>query len=132
MTEADLPQALNYAEGMEQVCPSHLEKWLRPYLSKPNHRSRVLLFEDTTPVGGLIGHLDIALFGGFRRAVVVFVYIAPDYRFGIEPFRLLVQDFEAWAREAGAHDVVISNRSRALMSRLGYQEFETSHIKRLV
>lgn len=131
MTEADLPQALHYAEGMAQVCPSHLEKWLRPYLSKPNHWSRVLLFEDTTPVGGLIGHLDMGLFNGKKRAVVVFVYIDPDYRFGVPPFRLLVEDFESWARDAGAVDVVMSNPSRMLMRRLGYTPFETSYIKRL-
>lgn len=132
MKEADLPHALSITEGMENVCPSHLMKWLTPYLSKPYHWSRVLLYEDAVPVGGLVGHIDMGLFNGEKRAVVVFVYIDPDYRFGVAPFKLLLSDFEAWARGAGAVDVVVSSQSRALMRRMGYNEFETSYIKRLV
>ena len=132
MEETDLPHALSLSEETANVCPSHLTKWLTPYLSQPYHRSRVLLYEDTCPVGGLVGHIDMGLFSGEKRAVVVFVYIDPDYRFGVPPFRLLVEDFENWARDAGAVDVVMSNPSRILMRRLGYTEFETSYIKRLV
>lgn len=131
MEETDLPQAFSLAEGTENVCPAHLEKWLRPYLSQPNHRSRVLLYNDL-PVGGLIGHIDMALYEGHKRAVIVFVYIDPDYRFGVPPFRLLVEDFENWARDAGAIDVAMTSTSQALMHRMGYVEFETSYIKRLV
>lgn len=132
MEETDLPHALSLSKEMANVCPDHLTKWLTPYLSQPYHRSRVLLYDDAVPVGGLIGHIDMGLFNGEKRAVVVFVYIDPDYRFGVAPFKLLLNDFEAWARCAGAVDVVVSSQSRALMRRMGYHEFETSYIKRLV
>jgi len=132
MKETDLPQALSLMERIENIRPSHLTKWLIPYLSKPYHWSRVLLYEDSVPVGGLVGHIDMGLFNGEKRAVVVFIYIDPNYRFGVPPFRLLVEDFENWARGAGAVDVVMSNPSRILMRRLGYDPFETTYIKRLV
>lgn len=131
MEETDLPHALSLAKETANVCPDHLEKWLRPYLSKPNHRSRVLLFNDTVPVGGLVGHLDMGLYNGEKRAVIAFVYIDPDYRLGLVPFKLLLTDFESWAREAGATGIVAANNSHAIMRRMGYSPFETWHIKRL-
>jgi GNAT superfamily N-acetyltransferase len=65
-----------------------------------------LLCHDDTPVGFLFGALEQHYFGNDWFAADFGLYVAPAYR-GTLMFRRLIRNFEAWAYDVGASEILM-------------------------
>lgn len=94
-------------------------------------------FHNGVLTGALLGMIEQYYFALDLLASELGFYVVPDKRGSSAAFKL-VRDFERWAEERGATDIVVSSTSRILKrrtskfySKLGYEETGTVHQKSL-
>lgn len=67
------------------------------------------------------------------EAIIDFIYVLPEYRFGTVPGGILMGDFEKWANEEGATTVYCANpmgdAGARIMRRYGYDESQRTYKK---
>ena len=101
-------------------------------MPSPWYKMIALKFNDH-PVGGICGHVSTSPFTGDIESIVDFIYVAPDYRFGLVPIRILLSDFEVWAKGNGATSSYCNSykydAGSILMRRCGYNEHQRSYRK---
>lgn len=110
---------------------SLLTAWLKKDMKEPNIYCRVLTCNGS-PVGACVGELRKKIFTDELVGTVVFVYVHPDFRFGMDLVQMLLLDFEAWAKENKAVQTTFTHENTRLASRLGYTFSEATHVKALL
>lgn len=82
--------------------------------------------------GACVGDLRDNPLTGDKVIQVAFIYVHPHARFGIQPIRYLLADFEAWGRLHTAKAALLAHPNVRLAKRLGYAAADVLHRKELV
>lgn len=108
-----------------------MEEVLEVFVKNPN-LGFASIAESDKPIGYISGFVGVYLFSQVKRAAVNFWYVLPEFR-ASRAGHLLFLDFENWAKEINAEEIVACLDHRAhvekYLLRRGYEKFAVEYRK---
>jgi len=121
--DALLPLATEFAASFAVDPNCFRESFRQCWLDSSSHV--IVAIVKSSIVGYLLGFDHVAFFVNGRVAGVEEIYVCPSYR-GRGVGRVLMKEFERWAKSRGSAQVVVcTRRASGFYSALGYEETAT-------
>lgn len=122
-------KAWQETRGLGTFNPQVFQSNLQAAMENPSSLCLALLLNDM-PVGGIIAEEGSNWYTGQLVAHILFIYVDTDYRYGLQPFKMLFDEFHTWSH---ATRFICTNefspRAERLMRLMDYYPSETTYCR---